>query len=178
MNRTAAVAPSGRLQRRPPVGVRAIFGVLGLAVILFNAALMLSDRAPGFLRRGFGDAVVGLSYRIDATARVPAEQLPESDVVVHIIVWATATALVGLMIWTWRGLLAACLVVLATSVAVEIAQGVYSTTRVVERSDALANAIGVGLGALVAVVAYISWSIMSSLRDAPWWSARRHNTSR
>ena len=178
MNRTAVVAPSGRPStrpsRRPSVGLRALFGLLGLAVVLFNVALMLSDRAPGFLRRAFGDVVVGLSDRIDATARVPAEQLPGSDVVVHIAVWATAMALVGLTIWTWRGLMAASLVVLATSAVVEIAQGVYSSTRVVERSDALANAVGVGVGTLVAISAYISWSIVSSLRDPPTRSVGRH----
>jgi len=149
--------------RRPSIGLRAVFGLLSLVVVLFNVALMLSDRAPRALRRVFGDAVVRLSERIDATARLPAEQLPESDVVVHIVVWAIAMVLVGLTIWTWRGLLISSLAVLATSALVEIAQGVYSSSRVVERSDAMANAVGVVVGTLMAASAYVLWSVGAAL---------------
>lgn len=155
--------PPSNLMSRPPIGLRALFGALGLAVVLFNVALMLSDRAPGFLRRVFGDTVVRLSERIDATARIPAGQLPESDAMVHIAVWAAAMLLVGLTIWTWRGLLIASLAVLATSVGVEIAQGVYSSSRAVERNDAIANTIGVVLGTLLAASAYLLWSIGAAL---------------
>lgn len=62
---------------------------------LFNVALMLSDRAPGFLRRTFADTA----------GRIAADRLPESAAVTRIAVWATATVLMGLTIWTWRGLL-------------------------------------------------------------------------
>ena len=143
--------------------MRALFGLLGSAIVLFNIALMLSDRAPGFLRRVFGDAVDRLSNRIDAAARIPAEQLPGSDAIVHIAVWGAAMALVGLTVWTWRGLVIAAPAVFATSIVVEIAQGVYSTSRMVEPSDVLANAVGVAAGTLAAAVAYLSWNLGSML---------------
>jgi len=165
VNRSAAHAPTVRPSRRPSIGARALFGLLGLAVVLFNVALMLSDRAPGFLRRVFGDTIDRLSDRIDATARIPAEQLPGSDVVVHIAVWAAAMALVGLTVWTWRGLVMAALAMLAVSTFVEIAQGVYSSSRAVEPSDVIANALGVAAGTLVAAAAYLLWSIGSVLLD-------------
>jgi hypothetical protein len=169
VERTRVAAPAVRPVSRPPIGVRALFGVLGLAVVVFNVALMLSDRAPGVLKAVFGDAVVRLSDRIDAGARIPSERLPESDVVVHVVVWAAAMVLVGLMLWTWRGLLFGSLAMLAASAVVEIAQGVYSSTRAVERSDVVANAIGVGLGALVAAAAYVLWSIGAAmLRPTRW----------
>lgn len=163
MGGIAVTAPTVRPSNRPPVGLRALFGVLGLGMVLFNVALMLSDRAPGFLRSVFGDAVVRLSDRIDAPARIPAGQLPETDAVVHIAVWAAAMLLVGLTIWTWRGLVIAALVVLASSIAVEIAQGVYSSSRMVERTDAIANAVGVGVGTLLAASAYLIWSVGAAL---------------
>lgn len=163
MERPAVAASTVRPLNRPPVGLRALFGVLGLAVVVFNVALMLSDRAPGFLRRVFGDAIVRLSDRTDADARISSEQLPESDVVVHIVVWAAAMVLVGLTLWTWRGLILASLVLLATSALVEMAQGVYSSSRAVERSDVVANSIGVGLGTLVAAAAYLLWSIAAAM---------------
>ncbi|MGB0115072.1 MAG: hypothetical protein WBP59_17765 [Ilumatobacteraceae bacterium] len=143
---------------RPPLGVRLVFGFLGLAVVLFNVALMLSDQAPGFLRRIFGDALDRLSDRIDAGARIPAEQLPASDTVVHVLVWGAATLLIGLTVWTWRGLALAALGLLAVSACVEIAQGAYSSSRSVEASDAVANALGVGVGVALAAVCYLAWS--------------------
>ncbi len=162
MNSARRRSPSN-LSSRPPIGLRALFGVLGLGVVLFNVALMLSDRAPAFLRRAFGDAVVRLSDRIDATGRIPAEQLPESDAVVHIAVWAVAMTLVGLTIWTWRGLLIASLAVLTISAVVEIAQGMYSSSRAVERSDTIANTIGVVAGTILAAAAYTLWSVGAAL---------------
>ena len=154
-----------RPRRRPPVAVRALLGVSATARVVFTVALMLSDRAPGALRRLFGDAADRLSARIDAGARVSTDQLPDSDVVVHIVVWATATALVALTVWSWRGLAVAAAAVLATSVIVELSQGIYSTTRVVESADLLSNAAGVGVGAVVAASAYVTWSAAAWLFD-------------
>jgi len=163
VNRSAVSVPTVRPLRRPSIVVRALFGLLGVAVALFNIALMLSDRAPGFLRRVFGDAVDRLSDRIDAAARIPAEQLPGSDAIVHISVWGAAMVLVGLAVWTWRGLLIAALSVFTISIFVEVAQGVYSTSRAVEPSDAIANGVGVGVGTVAAAIAYLLWSVGSML---------------
>jgi hypothetical protein len=143
--------------------MRAVVGLLGLGVVVFNVALMLSDRAPGVLRRLFGDVVDRLSDRIDQAPRIPADQLPSNDAIVHIAVWGAATALVGLTIWTWRGLAGAAAGVLALSLAVEVGQGVYSTSRSVEMSDALANAAGVALGTLGAALGFVLWSAGSVL---------------
>lgn len=158
--------PTPGPSRRPPVWVRAACGLVGLAVVVFNVALMLSDRAPGFLRRIFGDAIDRLSDRIDAGARIPSEQLPASDVVVHIVVWAAAMLLVGLTVWTWRGLAVAAVAMVALSAIVEVAQGVYSSTRAVEGGDALANVVGIGVGAASAALAYLAWSAGSALRGS------------
>jgi len=94
--------PAGRAMRRPrsrpPVGVRIIAALFGVSALLFNAALMLSDRAPGLTRRVLGGAQRRLSERIDADSRVRLAadgRLPESDAIVHIGVWAVAIILVG-----------------------------------------------------------------------------------
>jgi hypothetical protein len=152
-----------RPTHRPPVWLRALIGLVSVMAVLFNVAIMLSDRAPRFLRRVFGDAVVRLSERIDADARIPADQLPETDAIVHIAVWAAATALVGLTIWTWRGLVLAALTMLALSAAVEVGQGVYSSTRKVEVDDAIANAAGVTLGVAAAALCYLAWSAVAAI---------------
>ena len=168
MGRAARAATIVRPVHRPPIVLRVLVGLVGVASVVFNVAIMLSDRAPGFLRRIFGDAVVRLSERIDANGRLPAEQLPETDAIVHITVWAAATALVALTIWTWRGLVVAALTMLVVSAAVEVGQGVYSSTRKVEIGDALANAAGVTIGATAAAAAYLVWSaVAASLGRAP-----------
>ena len=157
MGRAARAATIVRPVHRPPIVLRVLVGLVGVASVVFNVAIMLSDRAPGFLRRIFGDAVVRLS-----------EQLPETDAIVHITVWAAATALVALTIWTWRGLVVAALTMLVVSAAVEVGQGVYSSTRKVEIGDALANAAGVTIGATAAAAAYLVWSaVAASLGRAP-----------
>ena len=61
----------------------------------------------------------------------------------HIGIWAVAVILVGLAVWSWRGLALSALVVFASSIAIELGQGPFSDTRSVESDDVLANAVGV-----------------------------------
>jgi hypothetical protein len=151
---------------RPPIALRALIGLIGAAAVMSIVALMLSDRAPGVLQSVFGDAVQRLSARLDASQRLPStDQLPESDFIVHVGLWAVAAVLVGWTIWSWRGLLLGALTVFTLSVLVEAAQGTYSDTRAVEAGDVAANAVGVGVGAAVVGVCYLVWSLFGALAD-------------
>jgi hypothetical protein len=160
---TAATFP----RHRPPVALRALVAVVAVAALGFNAALMLSDRAPGVLRRLFGDAVQRLSARIDASERLAnlaattGTQVPQSDTVVHVAVWAVAALLVGLTVWSWIGLLLGAAVVVGLSALVEIGQGVLTDTRAVEASDMVANALGVAAGTVLAGACYLVWSLLA-----------------
>jgi hypothetical protein len=146
--------------------LRALIGLIGMAAVVSIVAIMLSDRAPRLLREVFGDAAVRLSARIDASERLPSTaQLPESDFLAHVGMWAVAAVLVGWTVWSWRGLVLGTLTVLVLSMLVEAAQGTYSDTRAVEASDVTANALGVGLGATVAAACYLLWSSIASLVD-------------
>jgi hypothetical protein len=160
---TAAAGWSPR--HRPPVGLRVLAAALGGATVLFNAALMISDRAPGLLRRLFGDWVRRLSERIDAGGRVMSvasdPRLPENDSLVHIAVWALAMGLVGIAVWTWRSLFVGGIVVFGCSLVVEFSQGRLSDTREMEVSDILANALGVILGVVAVGFCYLLWSTLA-----------------
>lgn len=152
-------------RHRPPLGVRVFAGLLGVGVLALNAAVMLSDRAPSFLRRVFGDFAGRLSDRIDAGGR-PAQiatdpRLPEGDSLVHIAVWGLAIVMVGLAVWTWRGLAVGGVVVFVASIVVEVAQGRYTDTRVVELDDIVANGVGIVLGSLVVAACYLIWSAVA-----------------
>ncbi len=165
------VRPSPR--RRPPVGVRVFAGLLGVAMLLLNGALLLSDRAPGVLRRIFGEPARRLWDRIDAgaSAGLPGGRVPQSDFIVHVAIWAIAAALVGLALWTWRGLAYGALGVFASSVVIELAQGTLSISRTVERNDIIANATGVVLGSTAVAACYVLWSAVAwlivTVVDAP-----------
>ena len=76
----------------------------------------------------------------------------------HVAVWALAVGLVGLAVWTWRGLVVGALAVFVVSLLVEAAQGRYSDTRLVEAGDVRANAAGVAVGTVAVGVCYLTSS--------------------
>lgn len=95
-----------------------------------------------------------------AAAQASPGELPRSDFVVHVALWALATALVGLAMGsTWSRIVAAAGVLLY-SAAVEVAQGALTYTRTPQAADMLANAVGVGAGLAVAVaVGFVLWCL-------------------
>ncbi len=159
----------GGPRRRPPLAIRAFIGLLALGAGLFNAGLMLSDRAPAVTRALFGDFAVRMSARLDATRRVEEAtdgRMPGSDAIVHIGVWAVAMTLVGLAVWRWWALVVAAVATFALSVLVELGQGRFSDSRAVERSDVVANGVGVALGVVACAACYLAWSGASALLSA------------
>ena len=146
------------LLHRPPIGVRAFVALIGLGAVLSNAALLLSDRAPRVLRTVFGDSVRRITERLDASGRagsaLDARDIG-SDSIVHFGLWAVATVIVGLAVWSWFGLASTVVVIAATSLFLEVAQGRYSSTRRVEASDAAFNLLGVMAGATAAAAVYL-----------------------
>lgn len=165
---SAAPAPARRARprHRPPPVLRIFAALVGLGVMLFNGALMMSDRAPGALRRLGGDFAVRLSERIDSDSAVGAAvagRLPESDFLVHVGVWAVAVLFAGLAVWSWRWLLVAAVSVFSASVFVEAAQGIYTDTRAVEIDDVVANGFGVLTGVFAVAMLYALWGGLAML---------------
>lgn len=155
-------------RHRPPLVLRALVALLGIGALLFNALLMLSDRAPAALRRIGGDAVRRLFERIDVGDGTASDvlrdpRLPQSDAIVHVAVWAVAAMLVGWALWSWIGLAVGSAAVFAASLVVENLQGSLSTTRAVESSDVSANLAGVVLGTAAAAACYVAYSALASL---------------
>ena len=157
-------APKLRPADRPSLLFRALLGLSAVVAAAFNVAILMSDRAPGFFRRVFGDFAQRVSNRLDANARAEVFReggLPESDAIVHIGMWGAATLLIALTIWTWRGLLLASIATLTVSSVLEIAQGTFTKSRNVEFSDVMANAVGVAAGATTAATCFVVWSAVS-----------------
>lgn len=156
-------------QRRPPLALRALIGIGGLGVALSTAALMLSDRAPGILRRLFGEFAVRLSARLDAGQRgrlvdlAGDPRLPDGDLLVHVALWAVVTVFAGLTVWSLRWLLPTAFVVGAASITVELLQGLLTDTRVVDPTDIAANLAGVAAGTALSLAAYASWSALAAV---------------
>lgn len=136
-----------------------------MGAMLSTVALLLSDRAPDALSAVFGDRARRLWARIDASERVDvpaAEDLPPTDFLVHVAIWAVVATLVGLAIWSWRGLIAAAVVLAGTSGMLELAQGRYADTRAVELHDAIANLLGISLGVAAVGCCYVVWSLAAA----------------
>lgn len=152
---------------RPPAVLRAFAALLGVAALMFNAALMLSDRAPSVMRRLGGDFIRRLSARIDAGGRasdvLTDPRLPESDTIVHVAVWALAVTLVGFAVWRWIGLLVGAAVLFGMSILVEVAQGRLTDSRAVEASDVRGNLAGVALGTVAVAFCYVLYSTVAHL---------------
>jgi hypothetical protein len=150
-----------RPRSKPPVALRIIAALFGTSALLFNAALMLSDRSPGLTRRVLGGFQRRLSERIDSDSpfRLATEgHLPESDAFVHIGVWAVAVIFIGLAVWSWRGLAVSAICLFILSSAIELGQGPFAESRSVESGDVQANAIGVSVGIAITAFAYVGWS--------------------
>lgn len=148
---------------RAPLAFRMVIGVVGIAVVVFNVALMISDRAPSASRLLFGDFARRLSDRLDASGRVDTARLPANDAIVHIGVWAIAAFLVALTLWRWWGLAVVAAGVFGVSVIVEFAQGRYSSTRAIESSDIAANGVGVAIGTAAAFACMLLWAAVSAV---------------
>lgn len=150
-----------RPSARPPMAFRSLVAVLALSAAAFNIALMLSDRAPGLSRRVFGGVAGGVldSLRRSEVVRSLTEgRNPGYDALVHIAVWAVAMGLVGLALWRWTPLFIAASVLFVSSVVIEFAQGRFSSSRDVELSDVISNAVGVMLGVAACSACYAAWS--------------------
>ncbi len=150
--------------------LRGLVGSIGLLALLFAGVLLLSDRVPGLLKAVFGERAKSLWARIDSGGRTDAitgAVRPETDLVVHVAIWAAVACLLGLAVWSWLGLIGAGMGVFGVSVITEFAQGVWSSTREVEATDVVANAVGAAGGVSAAAAVYVLWSGVAALFSRP-----------
>ena len=161
---SSPLGPGGR----PFRGWRVLPLLLSVGAGAANAVVLLSDRAPGLLRRISRRIDAGVDQAANATGiDVPGRdgRGPPSDFDVHVAIWAVAALLVGLAMWSWLSLLLGSSLVLGASVALELAQAGYSRTRAVEMSDMAGNAVGV-LAGTFAVAAFALLSRIIHRRPA------------
>ena len=76
------------------------------------------------------------------------------DTIGHVALWAIAGALAYAAFGRSRPPVLIAAVLLAVSAAVEVGQGVLSSTRSPELMDVVANAVGLGIGLAAAVVTF------------------------
>lgn len=152
------------MRGRPPLAFRACIGLLALAGLLFTGALLLSDRAPGLMRRVLGGAAERLWERVDAAGAPTAigqEARARPDFVVHVVVWGVVTLLVALTVWTVRGAVLAMVGAFAAGVALELLQGRWTHSREVESADIVGNAAGALVGGVAAFAVMALWSALT-----------------
>lgn len=133
--------------------------------LIGSAVLLLSDRAPGLLRR--------LSTRIDSgssrAAQVASQARPQSDFEIHVFVWAVVAVLLGLTMWSNRSVLVSAVIVFVGSVLGEAMQQVVTSTRNLQVADVVAN----GFGALAGLGLVCGLAILMGWHDPPVEPGRR-----
>ena len=157
---TSPLGPGGR----PFRGWRVVPLFLSLGALVANAAILLSDRAPGLLGRLARRIDAGVGRAADAAGvDVPGRnvRVPRSDFDVHLAIWAVAALLVGLAMWSWLSLMLGNGLVFAGSVVLELAQAGYSRTRTVEMADLAGNAVGVAAGTMAVAAFALLWRLFS-----------------
>lgn len=127
---------------------------------------MLSDRAPGFLQPLLSQWGRDLWVRFDGAKRQPGlrrDDLPATDFVLHVAVWAALAMVVALIGWTYWWLILSSAALATGSLALELAQGIYADTRSVELIDGVANLVGVATGSLLAALIIASYRVVARL---------------
>jgi len=150
--RISPLGPGGR----PLARWRPAAALLCAGALVGTAVLLLSDRAPGLLRR--------LSVRIDGgssgAAQVASRTRPQSDFEIHVVVWAMVAVLLGLTMWSNRSVLVSAVVVFAASLAMEVAQQEVTLSRNLQVPDVVANAFGTlaGMGVVYGLAVLMGWN--------------------
>lgn len=156
--RQSPLGPGGRPFRE----WRIVPVVLAVAAFAANAVVLLSDRAPGLLRRVSRRIDAGVDRAANASGiDVPGRrvQVPRSDFDVHVAIWAIAAVLVGLAMWSWLSLLVGNALVFGVSVTLELAQAGYTRSRSVQLADVAGNVVGIALGTLAVAGFALVWRV-------------------
>ncbi|HEV2760865.1 MAG TPA: hypothetical protein VGV86_14995 [Acidimicrobiales bacterium] len=164
VRRLSPLGPGGR----PFRGWRVVPMLLSVAALAVNAAILLSDRAPGLLRRLSARIDAGVSRAAGATGvDVPGTRVraARSDFDVHVLIWGVAALLVGLAMWSWFSLAVGNGTLFGSSVVVELAQRSYSNSRTVQFDDVVANAVGVVAGTCAVAAFALVWKAVSAMRS-------------
>jgi hypothetical protein len=125
---------------------------LGLVAMV---PLMFADRAPGVLDR-ISDGIENTfpDYYWDTLK----PHAPEADVAMHLMLFATAAVLVGLVCWSWPTFVAGQVAILAGGMAIEVLQPMFTSSRDIETHDMAANLLGQAMGIGFALVVIFGWS--------------------
>ena len=123
-------------------------------VVVVLLPVMLAERAP--------DVARGIGRWIETSDNVLARladslRLPRSAFEIHVVAWAAAAFVAGLLSWSWRSFAALGVVTLAASLALEASQEVLTETRSASLSDAIGNTVGIAIGLCAAAALTVAW---------------------
>ena len=139
---------------RPVVGALTVLAVAaGIVAVLW---LSLTARGFGVVNDAAGlsaDVVRELEDTLD-TNIIDRSDVPWSaDEVFHLVGWGSVTLVVGFLLRARRSLADIAVGVFAASFAVEVLQGVATTSRTMSAEDVSANALGIMLALMVLIAA-------------------------
>ncbi len=139
--------------------MKLILGILAVAAFgIVAITTSLSDRAPQALRKarerqGQVTTQIEETFDVDVRRIVDRNDIPfETDDILHLTGWMVGTIIVGTSLRRWVRIEELAVLVFAGSVAIELAQPMYSSTRQFQIGDITTNALGVMCGLTVIVI--------------------------
>ena len=153
----SSTKPSERKGSSATRSIVAALTVLAVAVGVM-AVLWLSLSARGFgvvdvAADEAADVVRGVESTLDINI-IDRSDIPwAADEVAHLVGWGSVTLVAGFLLRTRRSLADIAVGAFAASFAVEVLQGVATTSRTMSAEDVSANALGVILALMVLVAA-------------------------
>ncbi len=151
---TTPAKPTRSTAARSIIAALTVLGVaLGVVAVLW---LSLSARGFGVVNNAADQAAVvvrGVESTLD-TNIIDRSDIPwAADEVAHLVGWGSVTLVAGFLLRSRRSVADIAVGAFAASFAVEVLQGVATTSRTMSAEDVSANALGVILALMVLVAA-------------------------
>jgi hypothetical protein len=147
----------------PRAGIRPWLALVGLIGFVVLIPLVFSDRIPGILDRAsdnientFGDWYWhGIK-----------QFFPRPDTAMHMMIFACAALVVGLLCWSWRTFAIGQIIVLLIGLVIEVLQPMFTNSRDFQDHDILGNLMGQTVGIVVALGCIYGWAAWERRRSA------------
>jgi hypothetical protein len=139
----------------PREGIRPWFAGLGVLGALALVPLVFADRVPGMLDRT-SDSIENTFG--DWYWDVIKPFFPRPDTAMHLLIFASAAMLVGLLCWSWRTFVIGQVVVLVVGLVVEVLQPTLTSSRNFQTHDIVSNLAGQAIGIASALAVIYGWA--------------------
>jgi hypothetical protein len=145
----------------PREGIRPWLAGIGALGALALVPLVFADRAPELLD-GISDSIENTFGDWYWDGIKPF--FPRPDTAMHLLIFASAALLVGLLCWSWRTFVVGQVVVLGAGLVIEVLQPMFTSSRDFQTHDIVSNLVGQAIGIAAALAVIYGWAAWEQRR--------------